>query len=282
MSNALSNLATKLPKLEIKIVLASAALLFLGVALHEHDQWIRERAALTNVQKQANAQAAELSARAQSAERAAATQSSRADSLAATRAAIEQRNRELSQQLAALTTDERLATEQVATLPARDVVARVAARLGKEQVSGAGVRVSGVNTQKQDVSGTGASHLTPDTSSQTSQPVLGLTDSGARKVETAFVELDACASERANLTRQLAGCNAGTTADAQALAAEKSAADQLKLALAAKDQELVARDRADKAQLKAVRGTFFSRLTRTAEHIAIGVGVGVVMGGLIH
>jgi hypothetical protein len=107
---------------------------------------------------------------------------------------------------------------------------------------------------------------------------LALTGSGARKVETALVALDACRAESGIQTRQLSNCQARAGADEAAIQRLNGSVASLNQAIVAKDKILARQQTEYKAELRAARGTFLGRLARLTEHLAIGIGVGVAIG----
>ena len=109
-----------------------------------------------------------------------------------------------------------------------------------------------------------------------------LTSAGARKVDAAFVELDACRAERANQAQQLEACAGRAAADEAAVQRQASSIAELNQALEAKERAEKAREGEARAELRAARGTFFERLARTSEHVAIGVAIGLAAGVAIH
>ncbi|TAM79167.1 MAG: hypothetical protein EPN47_19355 [Acidobacteria bacterium] len=107
---------------------------------------------------------------------------------------------------------------------------------------------------------------------------LSLTASGARKVETALVALDACRAESSIQGRQFSNCQVRAEADEAAIGRLNGSVVSLNQALAAKDKVLAGQQAEYKAELRAARGTFLGRLARLTEHVAIGVGLGVAIG----
>jgi hypothetical protein len=107
---------------------------------------------------------------------------------------------------------------------------------------------------------------------------LPLTSSGARKVETALVELDACRGESKIETQQISNCQARAAADAAVIQRQANSLASLNQALKAKDTILNRQASECKAELRAARGTFLGRLAHVTEHVAIGLVMGVVMG----
>ena len=114
---------------------------------------------------------------------------------------------------------------------------------------------------------------------QDDSPVaLALTASGARKVETALVELNACRAESDIQTQQLQSCQARAKADDASIERLNGSVASLNQALQAKDKILDRQQAEYQAELRAARGTFWGRLARVSKHVAIGVAVGVVIG----
>ena len=58
---------------------------------------------------------------------------------------------------------------------------------------------------------------------------------------------------------------------------QKSSIARLNQALADKDQILSKREGEFRAELKVARGTWLGRASRTALHVAIGIGIGLVV-----
>ena len=107
---------------------------------------------------------------------------------------------------------------------------------------------------------------------------LALTSSGARKVETALVELNACRAESAIERQQISNGQARAQADDASISRLNNSVASLNQALGAKDQILARQQNECKAELRAARGTFLGRVARLTEHVAIGVAMGVAIG----
>ena len=108
--------------------------------------------------------------------------------------------------------------------------------------------------------------------------MLPLSASGARKVEMALVDLDACRSESQVEEQQISNCRERAATDAATIEQQGDSIGKLNQALAAKDRILARQETLYKAELQAARGTFWGRLARTSKHVAIGVMVGVAIG----
>jgi len=107
---------------------------------------------------------------------------------------------------------------------------------------------------------------------------LALTASGARKVETALVELNACRAENAIERQQISNGQSRAQADDATISRLNNSVASLNQALDAKDQILTRQQNECKAELRAARGTFLGRVARLTEHVAIGVAMGVAIG----
>jgi hypothetical protein len=111
-----------------------------------------------------------------------------------------------------------------------------------------------------------------------SPAVLPLTDSGARKVEAALVDLHACRAESDIKTQQISNCQARAEADEAEVKRLNDSVAGLNRALEAKDKILDRQSNECKAELRAAKGTFLGRLARLTEHVAVGVAIGVAIG----
>jgi hypothetical protein len=107
---------------------------------------------------------------------------------------------------------------------------------------------------------------------------LALTSSGARKVETALVELNACRAEKSIERQQISNGQMRAQADDATISRLNNSVSSLNQALDAKDQILTRQQNECKAELRAARGTFLGRVARLTEHVAIGVVMGVAIG----
>lgn len=296
-----------------RVVLGGAGVLIVAIWLLEHDARLRREVELGQLKQQTAAQVSELRARADAALRAANQENARAiEGLETRRRRLEREAEELRQRLVSLREEERARVGQVATLPASVLEQRVAARLdpgnfgtraseAKEQarlggqVSGVSARVSGKNLPDDQTRSPGEKgatpepwHLKPGTSPipspqpaaagqpPTPSPEFVLTEEGARRIETAFLELDSCRAQSVVKDGALGNCQEQVATQA-AIAGEmrKSLAD-LNQAIHLKDEIAARTETLHRAELKAARGTRGSRFLRAVEYVAVGVAIGVV------
>ncbi len=266
---AARTLATWLPW---RVWATAAALLFAGLWLLEHDARVRERTFLKADRQTSEAQAKVLHAQAESAARDANVQAARARAALDTeRRALDRRDAELRARLVAVAERERAEEARAARLSPAEVAQEIEARLGPGAFADA----------RQQQVPAGAQQAIPDSRFQNPEPsgppaTLTLTDSGARQVAAAFMQLDACREESALKGQQVSNCQARVAAEQTLAAAQARSLDELNRALALKDQELARREAAHRAELKSARGTFWSRAWRALTHVAVGVAIGVV------
>jgi hypothetical protein len=259
-------------------VAALAALaIFIGIWWVEHDAHLRSEGALREIQKQTNAEVSGLQAKADAAVRDANQSNARAVSeLEASRRVLEQQSQDLRQRLATLEGAERTRVAQVAALSAPEVWKRLGEQLGPGSIASsvAGVGSGEVGSRLSVVS------QNPNTDPDHRPPTIdfrSLTEAGARKVETAFVELDSCHQESAVQSQQLTACQKEGAAEAAMVATQKASIAELNQALADKDQILAKRQTEFNAELKVARGTFLGRVGRIAEYVAVGFVIGKVL-----
>ncbi len=107
--------------------------------------------------------------------------------------------------------------------------------------------------------------------------VLSLTEAGARAVETAFVELEACRAQSAAKDAELDNCRALGQTHQSLITQQDITIKKLNAVLADKDQILARREEAHRAELKLARGTRGSRFLSARKYLAAGVVVGVVI-----
>ncbi len=286
--NPLAGLVRKIPR---AVWLIAVGLALVAAWFHWHDAQVRQKALQAVARRQTAAQVSTLEKQAAASLQAANVADAKAiTKLQARRQELEQQNRKLTARLALLRAVERKQVQRVATLPTREVVTRVAAQLGlgaqdlvPASGSGAPAAASG---RTETLSGQTAGSPPAKTPPATGRPgasrqkisVLPLSASGARKVETALVELNACRSQSRVQNEMISNCQARAAAGARTITRQADSIRQLNQALAAKDKIAAAQQSACQAELRAARGTFWSRLGHTAKHVAIGVLVGVAVG----
>ena len=190
----------------------------------------------------------------------------------------------LRQSLESLHKQELARADEVATLPTSEVVSRVASRL-QEQVSGVRDQGSGQQTPSLQMlaPGNGEKQPAPDTQhlvpspSRPSSPALVLSDQGARKVETAFVELDSCRQQTQVMGQQVSNCEQQSKLNSAIIDQQSGTIAKLNSALTDKDQILARSEEAHRAELKAARGTWRSHFFRAVEYFAGGFIAGVLV-----
>ena len=284
--------------------LTGVAVMFLAWSC-EHQARRREAAQAAQVKKQAAEEISRLQQQAAGAVRDAKQSTQAAQELETKRQQLAREAEGLRQSLESLRKQELARTNEVATLPTQEVASRVASRLEEQ---GTGNREQGIGQQEQgsgvrgQVSGqeplnpltspapagenAGVGHAFPQggevgsTSRGTGQhpdAALVLSDEGVRKVETAFVELDSCRRQAQVSGRQISNCEQQAKVDTALEQQQASTISQLKAALADKDQILERSDAAHRAELKAVRGTWRTRLYHAVEIFAGGFIAGVLV-----
>jgi hypothetical protein len=269
--------------------LALGCLLMAAFWLQQHDAGIRRQAQVQQLRKQTSAQVAALKKQAEQDVRQANVENAKAiQHLEERRKQIEQQNLQLSAQLIRLRAQAQTQADEVATLPISEIVARVATQLGlqADDVAPGGSPSANIAKSAKQPPGAETPHpaaravtLSPRRGlGQTPSAALALTSSGARKVETALVELNACGAESKVQDQQMSNCQARAQADNATIARLNSSVSSLNQALAAKDNILTQQAGQYKAELRAARGTFLGRLAHVTEHVIIGVGVGLAIG----
>jgi len=276
----------------------------------EHQARQRDLEAAKQVKKQADEEIFLLQQRAAGALRDARQSTQAARELEAQRQKLVREAEGLRQSLESLRQKELAHINEVATLPTSDVVSRVASRL-QEQVSGN--REQGTGPQpdlltrpapvdesagaghplpqggegKNNSGGEGRNNPTPGVrdqgsgpaanASRASTPALVLTDQGARKVETALIELDSCRQQAQVMGQQVANCEQRAKLDSALQQQQSGTIAKLHAALADKDQILARREAAHRAEVKAARGTWRSRFFHAVEIFAGGFIAGVLV-----
>ena len=157
---------------------------------------------------------------------------------------------------------------------------------GQNNPGGEGQNNPGGEGQKSPAAGKGEKQPAPDTQhlvpnpsspSSPSSPALVLSDQGVRKVETAFVELDSCRQQTQVMGQQVSNCEQQSKLDSAIHDQQSGAIAKLNSALADKDQILARSEEAQRAELKAARGTWQSHFFRAVEYFAGGFIAGVLV-----
>lgn len=272
----------------------------------EHNAHLRSEGALKEIQKQTETEVSALRSQADSAARNANQSNARASSeLQASRRLLQRQSQELGQKLDALQASEQRKVEQVAALSAVEIGRRLGVQLGPGMIED-GIRDPGFGVRKADGSPASVvsrplsivrtespvaphdgqrttdngpssitNHQSPITNNSNSG--LTLTETGARQVETALVELDSCRGQMSVQSAQSSNCRKEAAAEAAMVEQQKSSIAQLNLALGDKDQILAKRETEFKAEIKAARGTLFGRVRRVTECVAVGVAIGLAL-----
>jgi DNA anti-recombination protein RmuC len=261
--------------------LAGLAVMFLAWSC-EHQTRRREAAQATQAKKQAGEEISRLQEQAAGAVRDAKQSTQAAQELETQRQQLAREAEGLRQSLESLRKQELARTNEVATLPTEEVASRVASRLGEQ---GTGNREQGTGPQEQGTGnrglGTGPQEQgTGDGEQGTGQQpggALMLSEPGARKVETTFVELDSCRQQAQVLGQQVSNCEQQAKLDTALQQQQASTISQLQAALADKDQLLKRSDEEHRAELKALHGSWRTRFYHAVEIFAGGFLAGVVV-----
>jgi hypothetical protein len=274
-----------LARLPWRAVLGAGCLILLGIWLHEHDARLRRDVELQQLKQQTSAQVADLRARAEAALREANQKNARviAD-LEARRRQLEREGDALRKRLLLLHDKERQRVSEVATLPASELAARLKSRIPgfAEQGSGVGGQGSAERVpddqsqsppEKSRIPDT--RHPAPDTSPAPS-PEFVLTEQGARRIETAFVELDSCREQSALKDRGIENCQEQAAVSQAAVGEMHKSLDDLNQAIRWKDEILTRVETQHRAELKAARGSRWGRFVRAVEYVGAGIVIGLV------
>jgi len=259
----------------------------------ERQAWRRDTVEAQQVKKQAAAEISRLQQQVAGALRDAKQSAQAVSELESQRHQLAREAEGLRQSLESLRKQELARADEVATLPTSEVVSRVASRL-QEQVSGVRGQVSG--QQGEQVSGAGwqvsgqrsagleaQKQLSPATQpfvpsdSRPSSPALVLSDAGARKVETALIEFDSCRQQAQVMGQQVSNCEQQSKLNSAIRDQQSATIAKLNAALADKDQILAQSQEAQRAELKAARGTRRSHFFRAVEYFAGGFIAGVLV-----
>jgi hypothetical protein len=240
-----------------------------GLALHERDARLRRSFELEQLKSETAARVKELEERAAAALDAANQRNAQViRELEASRRKLAQQGDKLRERLAALERDERVRVERVATLPSHELAERVAARLDADAVVEEGLHGPPAG---------GAQGPSPTrTPEPPPQSSLALDPGALRKVETAFVELDACREQAAVKDEQVANCGRQLASSAAIADRLNDSLRQLNEAVRLKDEILARREAEHRAELKAARGSRWARFKRALEYVAVGAALGAV------
>ncbi len=264
----------------------------------------READEAKQVKKQDDAQISQLQQQAAGAVRDALQNTQAARNLEAQRQGFVLDAERLRQSLESLRNEALARTNEVATLPTSVVASRVAALL-QQQVSGPGSQASGLTlldpptqpapavgtagavhpllrggeaqhdsrAEKQNSPAAGAEPPAPAASG----PALTLSDDEARKVDTAFVELDSCRQQAQVMGQQVSVCEQQAKLDTALEQQQADAITKLNTALTDKNQILARSEEEHRAELKAARGTWRTRFFHAVEIFAGGFIAGVLV-----
>jgi uncharacterized membrane-anchored protein YhcB (DUF1043 family) len=105
---------------------------------------------------------------------------------------------------------------------------------------------------------------------------LALSDQGVRKVESAFLELDSCRQQSQVMAQQVSNCEERAKVDSTLESQQAQTIAKLNAALADKDQVLARSAAAYRAELKAARGSWQTRL-----YHAVGIFAGGFIAGVL-
>jgi hypothetical protein len=267
--------------------LAGVAILFFAWSC-EHRARQREAAEAQQAKKQAAEQISQLEKQAASAVRDAQQSSQTAKELEGQRQQLARDADGLRQSLDSLRNQDLVRANELASLTTEEVVKRVAARL-QEQGTGnreqgtaqqAGAGNEGSQKRGQDARATAGETPAPQAPAPQApapQAALVLSDQGVRKVESAFVELDSCRQQSQVIAQQVSNCDQRAKLDSALEEQQAGTISKLNAALADKDQILARSEAAQRAELKAVRGTWRTRFYHAVEIFAGGFIAGVLV-----
>ncbi len=292
VSNLDFRFSSFLPRVPWRLI-ALAGCLLLGIAwLHERDARLRRSFDLGQLKTETAARVKELEERAAAALRAANQRNALViRELEASRLKLAKEGDKLRQRLAALQRDERVRVERVATLPSDELAERVATRLyaGALEARGSGLGTRGWSRAGAPLSPASSTPVSarpgkgkpsPQTPAHSpdaaAEPTMTLDESGLRKVETAFVELESCRDQAAVKDEQVANCR-------EQLASREAIAErmdeslrELNQAIRLKDAILARRQAEHRAELKAARGSRWDRMRKALTYVAVGMVAGAV------
>jgi hypothetical protein len=104
-----------------------------------------------------------------------------------------------------------------------------------------------------------------------------LSDAGARKVESAFLELDSCRQQAQVMGQQVSNCEQQAKLGSTIHEQDSETIAELHAALADKEQILARREEEHRAELKAARGSLRGHFVRAVEIFAGGFLAGVLV-----
>ena len=225
------------------------------------------------IEKQAKADIAPLQQRATAELRDTKQSAQLVQSLEKRRRELEEQVDTLRQNLDSLRGKEGAQTNNVTSLPVPEVVSRVASRL-KEQAPSAGGQASellrdpltrptpaeenAVAVHPLPQGGEGRAAMDGG-EGKAARSVLVLSGDEARKVETAFVELDSCRQQTQVMEKEFWNRQQQARLEASISEQQSETIAKLNTALAEKDQIIKRAEQAHRAELKAIRGMWRSR-----------------------
>jgi len=277
----IANVLSLTRRLPWRLLLTGTSFLFLLMWSCERDGRHRATSELRRATELAQTEIETLEARAAAALREANQRNAEAiRALQAERRRLERVGESLRERLRVLQQGERARVEAVASLPTSELAKRLATRLGPESV---------VGSKKQETGNSASNLLSPNDNmkSQSSKPespepamlspTLTLTGNGARNLEIALVERDACREQKELLGQQVANCEDRAATNAAIIRQQADSVAQLQQVVALKNEILARQEAAHKAALKAARGTWPTRVARALKYVAVGVVIGVVL-----
>jgi hypothetical protein len=259
----------------------------------EHRARQREAAEAQQIKKQSAEQISKLQQQASSALKDAHQSAQAAKQLEGQRQELARQADALQQSLNSLRQQQLSQNQALASLTTEEVVKRVVARLqeqglGNRQPGTAQGTLNPLTRPAAAEETPAAGHPLPQagqglaTAGAAGKPADGagalvLSDQGVRKVEGAFLELDSCRQQSQVIAQQVSNCEQQAKLDSALEEQQAGAISKLNAALADKDQILARSEAAHRAELKAVRGTWRTRLYHAAEIFAGGFIAGVLV-----
>ena len=266
----------------------------------EHRARQRQAIEAQQIKKQSAEQISHLQQQASSALKDAHQSAQAAKELEGQRQQLARKADALQQSLESLRSQQLAHENELASLTTEEVVKRVMARL-QQQVSGVrgqGPGKEAASSEASAISKNAAARAilpVPANSAPPQKPQAGvpappgvpapqngeaalvLSDQGVRKVEGAFLELDSCRQQSQVIAQQVSNCEQQAKLDSALEEQQAGTISKLNAALADKDQILARSEAAHRAELKAVRGTWRTRVYHAAEIFAGGFVVGVLV-----